>query len=90
MQEKRPMAGKGKLVSSKGTKVRLADGRTVIYPISDPDPVAFVKALKRQQQRRAAARLERMRRGLAARELSPPPVEQTYTPLPGGWTLDVQ
>lgn len=101
MLEKRPIAGKVKSAES-GTKVRLADGRTVIFPISNPDPVAFAKALLRRRKRLAdnAPRTtegirERMARGLAARERNfgvsiQSDVELTHTALPGGWTVYVQ
>ena len=104
MLEKRPTFGKVKSAES-GTKVRLADGRTVIYPISNPNPVAFAKALMRRRQRQGrddAPRTtegirERMRRQLAARErnsssvsIQSSDVELTQVALPGGWTLDIQ
>lgn len=100
MLEKRPTLGKVKRAES-GTKVRLADGRTVIFPISNPDPVAFAKALLRRRKRltdnapRTTESIrERMARGLAARErgvsIQPSDVELTHTAFPGGWVLNVQ
>lgn len=90
MLETRPMAGKGK--RSTETTIRLADGTVMDFPVANPNPYELVKALSRRRQRLAEARLERMRRKLAARERDASSVvEKTYTqPQRGSWVLDLQ
>lgn len=80
--EKRPILGKGKRTGAGTTPVRFADGTVIHFPIANPDPVEFAKALMRRRRRLAAARSgltdnpprttesirERMARGPAARE----------------------